>query len=173
MSKALVEKIRSAIQESIAYEAEGIRVHDQIASMIREKYAGKKYTKRFADDLRVRMNWPDTAIVRFVNDYGLNQIEVFRVAPWFEFGDRVGFYLRSSVGDLEAFEAADIAHGSAAKERQAQRIALLNNPKAIAQICLAGERYQNSKATIDRLLEHGGDFTADRYTIEKIVKGES
>lgn len=166
----LAEQIRKAVQAGMETESHSVKVHDTIAEMLRTKYAGKKITKRFADELRARMGWPETAICHYKTDYGLHQIEVWRVAPWYEFNDRTGFYLRSEIGNVEEFERADTAHGSGAKERQAKRAALLANPKAIAALAKAIAAYQRALKEINTAFE--GVFTADRYTIEKIVKGE-
>lgn len=173
MMASMVERIRAAVQESIEQEAKAIVIHDAIASLIREKYEGKKLTQRFANDLRTRLGYSENPIVRYAIEYGMPRVQIWgRETPWESFNDSPTFYMRNPIATLADFEASDTCHGSAARERQAQRIALLNDPKSIASLCVAGEAYQRSLKTINEALEFEGAFTADRYTIEKIVKGE-
>ena len=171
--RKLIQKIEVAIRDEYNSEAKRIAIHDAIASLIKERWEGKKITKLFATALSARLGHQ----AYLTSTVGMAQIEVWGAgSPFPLFGDRVSFYLGSDrhggMANLETFEQTDKCHGKAAKDRQNRRLEILRNPLMIEELALAGAQYQAASSRIKSLLEFGGDFEPDRYTLEKIVEGE-
>jgi hypothetical protein len=183
---AMVERIRAAVQEALTRDSENAAAFQAVRNVI-AGMEGKKITKRVLPALKTALISAgvatDESTISYSRPYTFSGLEV---AWWGKgtreprYDDRASLVLTKGSGVTSAaddsaslifYDRANPAMGSAVLERNAQRIALLNDPKSIASLCVAGEAYQRALKTINDALEFEAPFT-DRYTIEKIVKGE-
>lgn len=131
---AIGKQLREYVGVCFEVEQAGICAHKALAAVLHEKFNGKKLTKRIEGYFREKffVNAPELnekAIVRYMEDFGLCQLQVWGISPWSAFDKRLSMFIchkgeKSNAFNPDSFESEDCCHGGAAEKRNAKRTEL-------------------------------------------------
>lgn len=160
------------IQNRISREQDGIDLHDKLAKVLRDSFDGKKLTRRLVTKLKAVL--PEHSVIYWKELAGMYQIEVWRYGHFDSMDNRwnalVAYDSDKECYDAEIFEQRDLCHGSAAKKRQGERLALLNDCNALETIADSINHYNIALKKLNAAL--GGPFgMPDYYAFRELVEG--
>ena len=176
--------IRRRISEDMDRESHSIRAHDALAKVLREKWAGKKLTKRIAEHFRAEMGLTESAAVHVGNEYGMMQLSVWGAeTPWPHYDKRLMMLIAYDTQPTEprlsgafigcydpaSFEYAELCHGTAAKERNKKRNELINNWESIEKIATVIHSINRGKAQLEDMTQHGAAFNVAKYALDEFL----
>lgn len=190
IEQALVEKIESDMKR----ESENIEVHDIIANILKTKWEGKRLNARIATQVKETLSalYGKEPIVSYdvsgQGGFGQATLSIWSTPHWPDCNQRTVVYLAHNsppsapeykghwYGEVhaEGFEHMDICHGSAAKERNANRVKLLKDKESIHVLAEAIRNVRTSWATIQKLTDtldspaHEIEYHAERLTGLKV-----
>lgn len=185
----IMQTLIESIESDIERESQWIVVHDIIASLLKEKWEGKRLNRRIADQVKEKLTalYGKEPIVSYEVDgtsgFGSARLNIWNTPHW-EYGSRNSFYLAHNsrpsepkykghwFGEVhaEGFEYMDICHGSAAKERNVERAKLLKNTKTLDELSIAILAVKEGWGKIQLLTDkldspaHQVEYTAERLT---------
>ncbi len=165
----LVEILRAEVLKDLNRERVALHVHETIANILKEKWAGKKITKRL--EAHVKAAFPN-ATVHYGLEYGQLNVSVWGLGTAEKYDERIRCFIGydSDLGEYkpEVFEDRDACHGSAAAKRIAEREALISEEGSKRLYALANAKFHLYNAEYDykTALENCGD--AVRYTLDKV-----
>lgn len=149
------------ITELITSRHESTEPQNKIIKCL-ERHNGKPLTKRHIDQLKVEVD----PTIRLSKQYDMSHIE------WGPFGNVGKSLLIDNAIKHVKVDTADIvkrnpAYFDALIARNKQRLSILERPERITQLETQIKLFLKAKEELTDMLEHGGDFTADRHTIEE------
>jgi len=129
------EMLAEVITVQISREQSDIDLHDKLAEILKG-FEGKKLTKRVANKLKEQL--PETAIVNWSTEFKWCKIYVWNFAHW-KFDNRADLLIAYE-NEKESYDPNVFAHNDAcraepAHKRQGARMALLNNPARLQELC--------------------------------------
>lgn len=180
--------LRARIHEDFEREKWGIAAHDALAKVL-ANWKGKKLNKRvatqFAETLMPDPEAREKAVVRWAADFGMYQVEMWGVGPFTDHSKRLIMFvaydtqptepklLGAYVNDYDpaSFERADCCHGNAAKERQEERIKLLQSGD-LTEISNAINQAAEAYAKFSALIQHGTPGQQIRYFAQELLEAQ-
>ena len=158
--KITPEDIKTIVRANYNREATYITVHDLIARILREKYQGKKLTKRIEDQVKgalekakfdgeLRAGAP---VVSFTKDGTLSHLSIWGIRHAEDFSKRMYIFLGYN-GEIDNYDAAtfeehDARNGRAAKERNAERSKLLSSEAELAFLAELVNKIRHAKTEL-------------------------
>lgn len=153
------EQIKNVIQRDIESELTGIRLFEAFKKAT-AKFDGKKITKAIATAFEKELNNPSYT-VSYVYQYGMFYIYVWSGPNQIPFNERIVMHLGYGSDPVFHIGESSKQHsgvnyycnsiGDAAKERNAQRLSLLNDSKAIQRIVDTLNNYTKAKEALDEM----------------------
>lgn len=164
--KAMVieNQIRKYLDDKIKVEEAGISAHKALAAVLREKFNGKKLTKRiegyFRDKFFVNaQELKEKALVRYSENFGMCQLQLSGIFPWDTYDKQLLMFIchkgdKSEAYDPESFESEDCCHATPAEKRNASRFEFCQGDdiKRVAEIAA---QMDELRAELESLTEFG------------------
>lgn len=163
-----VDRIVAFLQRELAAETAAVHVHDTIAALIREKWEGKKFNKRFIAQLRERLGYPESVAMFW--DGGHGSLAIWgKDSPWPDYNRRRTFYVASGgfpptnpahkghwqgAMHAEGYEYQDCANGSGARSRNGRRQWLLEDPPRLARIAATAQAAVDAWRALEALCDN-------------------
>ena len=171
----IAQQIRDAITRKSRDEEARITIHDAIRRVLASsRWAGKKITRAIEKQIRAELGYSDAPRIVVGPEYNFDSTYRVRVwggeSPWPMHSDAPTYTL-PLVGDPAEFDRRNPSTGDAAKARQAARAAI--SDEQIEDLSVLASEFRRISDELDRQLAFEGPYQADRYAIEKIVKGKS
>jgi hypothetical protein len=183
------EKLREKVADDITRESLGITLHDTLRDLIAAKWAGKKVNKRICDQFaaalgdgmratggEIRVSLEYIASMCYLRCYGIKGAEKYENTIRLFLGYAGNGY---SQGDIEAgrsfqyltvpgFEENNIANGSAARNRNADRAKLLAGDE-LTKIARLIDTINTAKKNLAALTDYGTAANQVKYDAERLA----
>ena len=156
--------LRGQIWSDIYAENYGIAAHKALADVLRDRFNGKKLTKRvegyFLDKFFVNApELKEKAVVRYSEDFGQCKLQLWGVCCWKSYDKRLEMFIcnkgeASNAFNHDSFERADSCHASPAEERNKARAAFCQGDD-IKRVAAIVAQMDSLRAELEQLTEHG------------------
>jgi hypothetical protein len=161
------ETIVQTITAGMKDEQASIALYDALLPIM-ERFDGKQITRRIAT--AVTKAFPDWTVY-YDDNYSLFAIRVWGGSTGRDYNGAATFYLgykSSPTFTLEHFKDTNAWAGSAARERNTKREAILSDDARIAEMAEAFAAFTEAKARFDAALD-GPIENPSKYAIEKAL----
>ena len=161
--RQIESSLREQIGRDIEVESYGIAAHKALAEVLREKFNGKKLTKRiegyFLDKFFINApELKEKAIVRYSDEHEQCKLQVWNVCCWKSFDQRLSMFIchkdKAGAFSPEDFESEDRCHASPAEERNKARAAFCQGEE-IKRVAAIVAQMDSLRAELEQLTEHG------------------
>ncbi len=170
--KALTDKLLKDLER----EEMAIELHEAIAGVLKEKFQGKKITRRLVTLLEPIVSGVlPGSHVSYHEIAGMLNIQVW--GGTLKHDDTFRFFIGYDSQDLASYDSAvfeerDACHGKAARKRCAERAELLAGTKVLEVIADRVVKVQALQAEIAKLTDVDAVADVIRYDVQKLLKGE-
>lgn len=160
-------KIEEMVKTNMAEEARRVKLHQEIADLLREKFDGKKLAPGWMVR-HLRTRHPDWTICERGLEYGQFTVEIGGGDSGYSSMNRASFFI-GYTSELarykpELFEDRDTCNGNAAIERNKKRQAFLDSGKAFEMANII-----DTLNNVHESLSNMFDDNQDHYSIRKLL----